>query len=901
MVLFMNYLQVRIPVMEVVPLRRAEKGSTLEFDAFARDGTLVAEEGTELTEELLERFERFHVRKVVVTSPREQWVPESETESLPSGAEIIQEREFSEAAEQILDDVQSTDSVEQMRKTAMYLQRQARRSGNDEAADCLDSLIDRSRRLEQEIDRLSNRLSEVEDEEAREEITRALEGKIRQLEEAFMEVNAPGDMLKETVDAVNEREEIRHSLSDFVHENADLVNEKLAETEDAVPDRLKAEEASTGVAAAISCFNRGASVKGVEALMESETVQNSTALEEELKTLHKQLAGQRESVEKFKNLLSKEVDDLETRRFLIDVLEGRQSVNRQELMELPISRSFASKTYELVEEQLDAHHELWNQLQQVADGDLEMERGDFIDRSLQKPDPDGSSDGEDETSLGDGELVEVLERFDDSPSRALERLERAVQEDDGLPTCLEAEVSMARSQWQSLVGDRDDLEERIGENVSDAGVRETLIAFLRGDRSFDPDQLMGLDANPRLLEEVGDFITRRQSREQDLWQLLDQVSEGDINNHDSEVVREEVERAEEALNVRQRTSRQWGSGSNGDGGESSSASVGDQRPVMEVVEEGDPYEVAERTGLEPSDVKVALDILEGPQDLEGEERMVFEPLSREVKEMFYRRTADEETILETAQSLSSTLESEQRPFSFLQEPPAGDRYLLTHGLNTAMVTVLLGQYFELNDSELLDVTAASLAGDLGMVTIPSGLWLNDGNLTPRGEQELQNHPHRSDEIVSSVFNGDEVIGDLVKQHHERVDGSGYPQTIEKDEQHPLAPIVAAADAYTAMLEPRPYREAISPDRALMSMLKSSGEYDPGVLKGLVYEIGIYPNGSVVLLSDGRLGLVHSQNPDHPLKPSLMVLTDRERNRLDDPRPLDLSDSSDASVKKLVRT
>lgn len=908
----MEYIQVRVPMMEVIPLRHAEKGSTLEFDAFSRDGKLIAEEGTTLTEDQIKRFKNFNVRKVVVTSPREQWVPKSEKENLSPHAEVIQEREFSEAAEEILEDVQSTDSAKKMRKTALYLRRQASRAGDEEGARYLDDLIERSEQLEEEIEELTDKLDSVEDEEAREEIMDALEGKVRQLEETFMEVAAPDSMLKDTLNVVNEREEIRHSLTDFVHENLDLVNREFEEgEEDEEPDAIEADNVDDDVAGAIQHFNRGESVEGVESLLEDLTEiegRVSHEVEDELTDLHKQLSGQQKTISKFKKLLSQEVDDLEARKTLIDVLDGRKTVNRQELMELPISRSFASKTYELVEDRMESHHQIWQVLQAVSEEDLseQIDRSQFLDRSIRKPSEEPEED-ERKSSLPEGDLVEVFGAMSEGNVReGLETLEHKMDQSEKFDAKARADVVMAREKLSDIASERDDLIQRVKEEIEEEETESILVSLIKGDRPFDPDELMSLDADMKLLEDVGDFVTKQNVLQQELWETLDQVSGGALygdSDGSSEVVREKIEGASDVLNINKRASRDWkGDQSNGSGESEPTRSREEsaQKPILEVVEEGDEYDIANRTGLELSEVKAADTLLVPPHNLSGDQQILFDPLIRQLKMMFYGRKAREKEIRDIMKKMSAELEREKRPFKMVMTPPGGKQYILTHGLNTTLMTVLLSHYFELSESEMLDVTAASLASDLGMVNIPTALWLKEEHLTQRGEKEVQRHPELSNEIVGEAFNGDGVIQDLVGQHHERLDGSGYPHFMEKENQHPLAPIVAAADAYTAMVEPRPHRNEIPPNKALINMLKSKGQYDRSVIKGLVNKVGIYPNGSIALLDDARLALVHSQNPDHPLKPTVLLLTDKSRNRLDDPHPLDLTEADAPSVSRLAK-
>ena len=910
-----EYAQVRIPVFEVIPLRHAEVGSTLEFDAFSRDGKLVASEGTELTEELIKRFHNFRVRKVIVNTMREQWIPADKVQSLSDNVEVLRKEEFTEAAEEILEDIQMADSTAQMRKTALYLRKQASRAGDEEGARYLDELIRRTDQIERQINVLTEKLKTVEDEEARQQIMDALEGKVRELKGAFMEISAPDSLLKETLDVVNEREEVRNSLADFVQKNPDLVNEKYEE-QDPFSDqevKINKHDFSQQFQTAIEHFNQGNSEKAIESLFDEiggEEGRISDQMMRGLRSLKKQFASERQSVEQFKRLLSGEVEDLEVRKLLVDVLEGRKTVNRQELLELPIPRTFAKKTYKLLEDRMETCHRAWNLTEEVMDGELSenCSRSEFLDQVVQVTDPSKKEDEEHSRigpTLPDGVLVDVFDQIaKKNVGRGLQDLERALERSDQFGVDVKAEVAMKHERIADLSEQQDTLLNRIEDEIEDPENRDQLKAWMDGDEPFDPDRLMGMEEDITLLEPIGDFVTKKNSQYREVWEILDTVCggrlRGELRTIQEGIFAEKIDAAENELYANRHTTRDSSGATNVGSGKEVEQPKRDQQSILELVSEGDFYQISNKTGLDLSEVKAADQLLQEPADMSGDEKILLEPMVREIKTMFYERTSNEDSIRDVNKTISAELEAENRPFQWFQDPPAEAQYILTHELNTTMVSVLLGQYFDLDDSEMLDITAASLANDLGMIAIPSALWLKNQNLTSRAEKEVQKHPVKSNKIATDIFHGDGVIADLVQQHHERMDGSGYPGYTENDQQHPLAPLLAAADAYTAMIEPRPYRERVPPDRALISMLKSKGQYDRAVVKGLVNQIGIYPNGSVALLSDTRLVLIHSQNSDHPLKPNALALTDTDRNRLENPQPLDLSSSDSLSISKLVR-
>ncbi|MFB6356108.1 MAG: HD domain-containing phosphohydrolase [bacterium] len=894
----MQYARVNIPILQVRAIRRVETGTTLEYAAITQDGTLVAEAGETIDEELLKRLKNFGVRKIVALEPQIQWIPASETDTLPSEAEVLEREEFSEAAAEIVDELQETNSIQQMRKTALYMRRQASLNGDEEAVDQLDEMIERTDRLEQEISDLKDQLQDVEDEEAREQIMEALESKVRKLEKTFLEMNAPDSLINDTVDAVQEKEEIRTDLSDFAHNNTELLNERESITEVEAEERQVELEEDPVDRAVNECLE-GDTASAVKYVNEkSKDIPHiSHEVESELDELHKSLTNEREKSDQFKELLKKEVDDLSMRKTLLDVIEGRKSVDRKKLMTMPIPQNLANEIYQFLDERMENRNDAWEVMDQASDGELEEEidKSTFMNQSMREPDPAVEDPGEDiEGNLSRESMVEVMDSMSDGDIEdGLQQLEQEIEDSDQLGPSAGAKISVHREKLNDIDQRVNELKQRVNEEVESEEDREVLLAMLVGDREFDPEQLMEIDADVQLLEDVGDCLTDRQEHRSDLWSTMNQVSDGMLYGDDGEqgssALDAKVSSAEEQLNV--------GSSESSDRESSDSEITG---PVWKQFREIDPYDVANETGLDLQTVKNAKTLLVEPEEMNGDQQVLFHSLCQEAKKSFFGESLNEQKIKEFVKETIHKVENHNRPLKLLVEPPSPDRHLLSHGLNTSLVSIIIGMYLDLQQDEMMDLAAASMTLDFGMTEIPATLWLNDEDLSARGQKEIQKHPKFSSERVEEVVGGDSVVEDLVSQHHSRLDGSGYPYGLEKDDQHPLAPVLALADSYTAMLEPREHRSPINPDKAAISIIRKKSKYDRTAVQGLLRRIGLYPNGTVVMTSDGRLCMVREQTPGSPKSPKLFAITDANQNKLADPVPLDLSDRNDISIKKLVR-
>src|SRR5690606_31934066 len=119
--------------------------------------------------------------------------------------------------------------------------------------------------------------------------------------------------------------------------------------------------------------------------------------------------------------------------------------------------------------------------------------------------------------------------------------------------------------------------------------------------------------------------------------------------------------------------------------------------------------------------------------------------------------------------------------------------------------------------------------------------------------------------------------DIVRTHHERLDGSGYPGALKGDAIPLLGQIAGLVDLYVSLTTPRPYANAVSASNAVYMLHQQSGQYFSEVLvKYFIQAISTYPTGSLVELSSGEVGIVISQNPGLRLRPNVVLLLDANK-------------------------
>ncbi len=224
-----------------------------------------------------------------------------------------------------------------------------------------------------------------------------------------------------------------------------------------------------------------------------------------------------------------------------------------------------------------------------------------------------------------------------------------------------------------------------------------------------------------------------------------------------------------------------------------------------------------------------------------------------------------------------------------------------HSVHVANVAIAIGITMELSEQSLVELTIGCLIHDLGMLVIPHANFEQERELSDEEFTEIAKHPVLTVELFADHLATIPFASLLVAyQMHERSNGAGYPRGRRDDEIHDLAKIAAVADAYTALVSPRPHRPGLQPYRAVRTLLVEVGEgfYDPAVVRALLQTISLFPLGSFVSLQNDLVGRVIRSNPDSYDRPILEVW---DRSDLKTPPQIvDLSQSDLQIERTLAR-
>lgn len=199
-----------------------------------------------------------------------------------------------------------------------------------------------------------------------------------------------------------------------------------------------------------------------------------------------------------------------------------------------------------------------------------------------------------------------------------------------------------------------------------------------------------------------------------------------------------------------------------------------------------------------------------------------------------------------------------------------------HCLNTSILAVAFARHMGYSHEQMQIVGLGALLHDIGFARTPVAILEKPDELTDKEYTIVQKHPKDGHAVLKLTQQVPPEALDIVLHHHEREDGSGYPDGLKGEEISESVRLVSIADAYDSMTSDRPYRKALPPQDALTTLHKRSGsEFGQSLMEEFIKCVGIYPIGSLVLLNTGALGVVVSSNPDARLKPLILMVRDEQ--------------------------
>lgn len=221
-------------------------------------------------------------------------------------------------------------------------------------------------------------------------------------------------------------------------------------------------------------------------------------------------------------------------------------------------------------------------------------------------------------------------------------------------------------------------------------------------------------------------------------------------------------------------------------------------------------------------------------------------------------------------------------------------FLVIHSMRSTVLAITLGLELHIPLSKLIELGITCILHEIGMLRLPPQLYMTNRKLTPSERVQISTHPLLGCAILKELeFPLSVQLG--VLEHHEKENGKGYPQHITGAKISTYAKIIAVACSFEAITAPRQYKTARTTFDAMIEMLKNENQqYDPTVIKALLFSLSLFPIGAFVYLQNGKIAIVSDVSPNNPKNPIVQLINEREADG--SPKTI----QTDNNLNKIVR-
>lgn len=225
-----------------------------------------------------------------------------------------------------------------------------------------------------------------------------------------------------------------------------------------------------------------------------------------------------------------------------------------------------------------------------------------------------------------------------------------------------------------------------------------------------------------------------------------------------------------------------------------------------------------------------------------------------------------------------------------------DHYLFQHSMNVCIFACMIGMSKKYSREELATFGLGALLHDLGKTQIPQEILNKKGQLTKDEFEIIKKHTEMGYQILKNEANIPLLTAHCAFQHHERLDGSGYPRGIKGSEIHDYAQWIGLVDSFDAMTTHRVYRKTMLPHQAIEVIYTGSGTlYDKEKIEIFRDKVAMYPIGISVKLHSGEVGVVVGIHPSCPQRPIIRIIEDEYGQTLQAPYEVDLTKQLSAMI------
>ena len=285
--------------------------------------------------------------------------------------------------------------------------------------------------------------------------------------------------------------------------------------------------------------------------------------------------------------------------------------------------------------------------------------------------------------------------------------------------------------------------------------------------------------------------------------------------------------------------------------------------------------------LPESDVEASPETLQKIEQLKKQDRakiQLTESVRKRVAEgmQFMYSNPRAEEFMDTANSISEELMkaiTENDAIAVdIDTLKVSDEYTFKHSVDVASISMIIAKQSGMSEKDINQIGVAGLLHDLGKAEIPNEILNKPARLTGEEFEIMKKHPVLGYNLLKEKPDITPEILLGVLQHHEKIDGSGYPMGLHYERICPYARIIAVADIYDALVTERPYKKGFFLRDAVEMIMAMTAELDLNMIKVFLNSVILYPVDSLVRLSNGEAARVVENSSGYPTRPKVVGIS-----------------------------
>ncbi|MFD1039650.1 HD-GYP domain-containing protein [Virgibacillus byunsanensis] len=245
------------------------------------------------------------------------------------------------------------------------------------------------------------------------------------------------------------------------------------------------------------------------------------------------------------------------------------------------------------------------------------------------------------------------------------------------------------------------------------------------------------------------------------------------------------------------------------------------------------------------------------------------------------------------------IQGNENSLSLLSDIFVTDNYIFQHSLNVTIYSLAIGLELNLTERQLTEIGTGAMLHDIGKIFIDQEILQKPDKLTDEEFEVIQSHTELGFNFLRKHIDIPSVIAHCAYQHHERLDGTGYPRGIKGDDIHMYAKLIGVADVFDAVTSNRVYRDALLPHEGLEILYAGAVSlFEKDMVTAFKNSVAVYPEGLTVELSDKRVGVVTRQNKYLCDRPFIRIIEEKDQ-RIQSPYEVDLASVVNVTITNCI--